>query len=70
MNPFLWLITIFGSALLLVLLTSFICFYRVFYSPKRKILKDGEYEIPEGEIYEAFREDIVSWTKKAIQRNL
>lgn len=65
MNPFLWLITAVGSVLLLVLLTSFICFYRVFYSPKRKILKDGEYEIPEGEIYEVFRDDIVAWTKKA-----
>ena len=35
----------------------------VFYSPKRKQLDDDEYEIPSGEIYERYREDMVAWTK-------
>jgi pimeloyl-ACP methyl ester carboxylesterase len=35
----------------------------VFYSPKRKPLGPDEYEIPEGEIYEVFREDMIAWTK-------
>lgn len=47
----------------IVLLTSFICFMMVFYSPKRKPLGPDEYEIPEGEIYEVFREDMIAWTK-------
>ncbi len=53
-------------ALILVatmLITSFVCFMMVFYSPKRKPLGPDEYEIPEGEIYEVFREDMIGWTK-------
>jgi pimeloyl-ACP methyl ester carboxylesterase len=36
----------------------------VFYSPKRKPLGPDEYEIPKGEIYEVFREDMIAWTKQ------
>ena len=55
--------TVFGLALI-ILLTSFICFLKVFYSPKRKPLGPDEYDIPKGEIYEAYRKDIVNWTKQ------
>ena len=64
MNPFLWIISAIFTISILVLLTSFICFFKVFYSPKRKALGEDEYEIPEGEIYEVFRDDIIAWTKK------
>lgn len=47
----------------LVLLTALICFFRVFYAPKRKVLREDEYEIPEGKIYEAYREPMINWTK-------
>ncbi len=57
------LIALLGVALI-VLLTSFICFIKVFYSPKRKPLGPDEYEIPKGEIYEAYREDMINWTKQ------
>ena len=36
----------------------------VFHSPKRKPLGPDEYEIPEGEIYEVYREDMIEWTKE------
>ena len=65
MNPFLWLLSAIGGIALLALLTAFICFYKVFYSPKRKPLGEDEYEIPEGEIYEVFREDIIAWAKES-----
>ena len=41
-----------------VLIASFVCFMMVFYSPTRKPLGPDEYEIPEGDIYEVFREDM------------
>ncbi|MBQ3527105.1 MAG: hypothetical protein IJA52_00920 [Clostridia bacterium] len=50
--------------ILLVLITSLICFFRVFYSPERKILGDDEYDIPEGEIYEVYRDKMVRWIKE------
>ena len=60
----LWCLFIGAGALALTLLTSLICFLMVFYSKKRVPLGPDEYEIPPGEIYEAFREDMVEWTKK------
>lgn len=47
-----------------VLLTSFICFMKVFYSPKRKILGPDEYEMLEGEIYEPYHESMRGWMKQ------
>ena len=52
-----------GALLLISLITALVCFFMVFYSPKRRILKDDEYEIPDGEIYEPYREQIVDWIK-------
>lgn len=49
---------------ILALITSFVCFMMVFYSPKRKELGPDEYEIPEGDIYEVYREDMIAWTKE------
>ena len=49
---------------LIVLLISYICFRKVFYSPPRKPLKADEYEIPPGKIYEEYREEMVAWMKE------
>ena len=49
--------------LLTVFLTSLICYLRMFYSKPRRVLGEEEFEIPEGEIYEVFREDMVAWTR-------
>lgn len=47
----------------LALLTAFICYRIVFYCPKRNPLKEDEESIPDGEIYEPYREDFVYWRK-------
>ena len=60
----LWCLFIVAGLLVLTILTSLICFLMVFYSKKRKPLGPDEYEIPEGEIYEVYREDMVEWTKE------
>ena len=54
------------AALFAVLLTAFICFYIVFFVPKEK-RPEEEYPIPPGEIYEPYREIMVSWMKEVRQ---
>ena len=59
----LWIIpAALGLCALLALLTSYICFRMAFYVPKRKP-KGDEIEIPEGEIYEVFREKMENWVR-------
>lgn len=48
---------------LLCLIISFICFYKVFYSPKRKPLGEDEYELPPGKIYLPFKDEMYKWMK-------
>lgn len=50
-------------ALLLFAVTLY-CFFRVFYSPKRTPLGPDEYAIPDGEIYEVHRAQMVEWTRQ------
>lgn len=59
-----WLLCIIAGIAFLVLLTSLICFLKVFYSPKRKPLGKDEYSIPDGDIYEVYRDDMIAWTKQ------
>lgn len=54
-----------GVILLLALITALVCYFKVFYSKKRKPLGEGEYEIPEGEEYEVHREQMIEWIKFA-----
>ena len=58
-----FLIVSFAIALLIAL-TAWICFYMAFYSPKRKPLGKDEYEIPDGVVYEPYREVMVGWMKE------
>lgn len=62
MEAFWILLAVVAGLLLLVLLAAFICFLKVFYSPKRK--KTDEYPIPDGEIYEPFRESMINWIRQ------
>lgn len=48
---------------LLVLGGAFYCYKRVFYIPDRTPLGEDEYELPDGEEYEAHREQIIEWIK-------
>lgn len=49
---------------LLVLLTSYICFRIVFYVPKKSKLVTEEYSFPEGKIYEPYREVMKKWMQE------
>ena len=57
-------LTVLAVLLVLSLLAALICFFRIFYSPKRKPLGEDEYPTPEGEIYEPYREQVVEWVKQ------
>ena len=64
MEPIHVILIILGGVLLLVaasLINAFVCFRIVYHSGKRKIVPDGEYQLPEGKIYEEFRDDMIRW---------
>ena len=44
---------------------AFICFRMVFYSPPRKPLAEGEYDLPQDEIYRVYEKDMIDWIDKA-----
>lgn len=46
---------------IIVLVASYICFFMVFKTPKRKVLGKGEYDLPPGEIYEPFYPQMRKW---------
>ncbi len=48
----------------LILLTALVCFLKVFYARNPRKRKTVEFEIPDGEIYEPFREQMISWQKE------
>ena len=58
-----WILGILSGISIICLITAFICYVMVFHAPKRKVLGPNEYEIPDGEIYEVFREDMIEWIK-------
>lgn len=61
-----WIILIILLALaIIVLLTSAICFFMVFYSPSRKPRAEDDYDLPPGEEYEPFYPQMIEWTKRA-----
>ena len=47
----------------LTLLTSLLCFLKVFYMPTRKPLQDDEFDYPPGKVYEPFYEQMTEWMK-------
>ena len=53
--------------ILLFFLLTFVCFYITFYSPKRRFADSDEIRIPDGDIYEPFREQMTIWTKELRQ---
>ena len=52
------------AAIILVLAAAFLCFYLAFFVPKHGPIAMDDYTIPEGEIYEVFREKMVYWMKE------
>lgn len=59
-----WLIPlcVLGGAILITLGISLFCFFRIFYSPRRK--KREEFPTPKGEIYDPFRPQMIQWIKE------
>ena len=54
-----------AGILFLVLLVAFICFMKVFYSPRRNVKEEDEYDIPPGDEYVPFHEMMVNWIRLA-----
>ena len=65
MDALWWSLGIIGSLILIILITSLVCFFKVFFIKSRKEKKADEYNIPEGRIYEVYRDDLVGWMKMA-----
>ena len=49
---------------LATLLISYICFRIAFYASRKEPANPEEYSIPEGEIYEPFRDQMITWMKE------
>ena len=47
-----------------VLMIAFVCFYLAFFVPKHGPVAADDYTIPEGEIYEPFRDQMTRWMKE------
>ena len=61
---FLWIgMGLVGLIALAVLITAYVCYRLMLYSKPRRVLGEDEYEIPEGEIYAVFKDDMIAWTK-------
>lgn len=58
---FIYIIIAIAVAAALVLITSYICFFKVFRTAKRKVLRMGEYDLPPGDIYEPFYPQMKTW---------
>ena len=63
---FFWIL---AGLVLLVLLGCYLCFRIAFYAAPRKEKDPAVIEIPHGEIYEAFREEMTQWVLEARARN-
>ena len=48
----------------LILAIAFLCFYMAFFVPRHGPVAIDDYSIPEGEIYEPFRDSMVKWMKE------
>ena len=59
-----WFICIVVGATALFLGTALVCFLLTFYSPRRRVRGEDEYEIPPGRIYEPYREELIGWARK------
>ena len=63
MTAILILLACAAAAALCTLLTAFICFLKIFYA-SRKDQPTEEFSVPDGEIYQPFREQMITWMKE------
>lgn len=59
-----WLLGIVAFLLVAVAVIAYICYRMAFYAKPRKPLPADVIEIPEGEIYEVFRESMENWARQ------
>ena len=64
-----WILGIALFVALVVLAAAYICFRMAFYSPRRKPTPDEVIEMPQGAIYDVFREQMETWTREARAMN-
>lgn len=65
LNPLYIALTCIAAISVIIPGTSLVCFFIIFYSPRRKENKNGRIEIPADEIYQVHRELIESWVISA-----
>lgn len=53
-----------SAVVVLTLAVSYICFRMAFYTDRKSDPKEGEFSIPEGEIYEPYRDQMINWMKE------
>ena len=58
-----WILGILLGIAFICLLSSYVCFMMVFYSKKRRPCGPDEYDIPSGDIYEMFRDEMIGWIR-------
>lgn len=62
---YLWIVlAVVGLAAAAVLIGSYICFRMAFYVPEKDKKPKSEFDIPQGKIYEPYRDRIVDWIKQ------
>ena len=64
MNVLWWVLGIAAALLCAVLAVLYICFHMAFYASRKPPKNPVEFPIPEGEIYEPYREQMVAWMKE------
>ncbi len=64
MKILLYIVSLAVILLLLTLLIAYICFYIAFYVPRNKDNNSDDISIPEGEIYEPYRDQMIKWIKE------
>ena len=62
---YLWVaLAVVGLAAAVVLIGSYICFRMAFYVPEKGKKPKCEYEIPQGKIYEPYKDQMIEWIKQ------
>lgn len=64
MDVLLWSLGAAAFVALLFFIVIVYCFFKCFYMPPRKPLREDEYPIPPGKVYEPFRERMVKWMQE------
>ena len=63
MDPLEIVLIVLAAIAFIVIVFAYVGFRLTFYAAARKPLPEGEYDVPEGEIYEEFREQMIEWQK-------